>query len=141
MSVNKWIGIGHVGVDPEIKVLESGRTVGRFTLATNETFKTQSGEKRTNTEWHNIIVWEKLAEIAEKYVRKGNLLYIEGKITTRSWDDKDGKKRYQTEIICNTLKMLGGNVVKSDDKDAQEKENKSSEPEDLNPDNPDDLPF
>jgi single-strand DNA-binding protein len=98
--VNKAILVGRVGKDPEVQTSTSGKTVAKFSLATTEKYK----DKET-TEWHNIVLWNKLAEIAGKYVNKGSLLYIEGKITTNSWE-KDGAKHYKTEIIGNTMKML-----------------------------------
>lgn len=107
MSVNKVILVGNVGKDPEVRYLEKGVGVARFPLATSETYKGRDGEKVTATEWHNIVLWRGLAEIAEKYVRKGSQLYIEGKIRTRSYDDKDGNKRYMTEIVADQMQMIG----------------------------------
>lgn len=106
-SLNKVILIGNVGKDPEIRHLEGGAAVASFSLATNETYKNKSGDKVTNTEWHNIVLWRGLAEIAEKYVKKGTPIYIEGRIKTRSYDDKDGNKRYVTEIVGDNMQMLG----------------------------------
>jgi single-strand DNA-binding protein len=107
MSVNKAILVGNVGKDPEIRHLEGGTSVARFTLATSETYKNKSGEMITNTEWHNIVAWRQLAELAEKYIRKGRQLYVEGKITNRQFDDKDGNKRYITEIVADNIRLLG----------------------------------
>lgn len=107
-SVNKVILIGNLGKDPEVRHLEGGVTKVSFPLATSETYKDKSGNKIEHTEWHNIIVWRGLAEVAEKYLKKGNSVYIEGKIKTRTWEDKDGNKRYSTEIIADDLTMLGG---------------------------------
>src|SRR3974390_1427544 len=104
--INKVILVGRVGKDPEVRHLDNNATVARFTLATNETYKNKNGEKITNTEWHNIIVWRSLAEIAGRYIKKGTMLYVEGKIRTRSWDDKDGNKRYTTEIEADNFQML-----------------------------------
>lgn len=104
--INKVILVGRVGKDPEVRHLDNNMVVARFTLATNESYKNKNGEKITNTEWHNIVVWRALAEIAGKYVRKGTMLYVEGKIRTRSWDDKDGNKRYTTEIDADNFQML-----------------------------------
>ena len=104
--INKVILVGRVGKDPEVRHLDNNATVANFTLATNETYKNKNGEKVTNTDWHNIVVWRQLAEIAGKYVKKGTLLYVEGKIRTRSWDDKDGVKRYTTEIFADNFQML-----------------------------------
>jgi single-strand DNA-binding protein len=105
--INKVILLGHVGKDPELRHLDNDRAVARFPLATSETYKNKSGEKITNTEWHNIIAWRGLAELAGKYIKKGSLIYIEGKIRSRSWDDKDGNKRYTTEIEVDNIQLVG----------------------------------
>jgi len=105
---NKVQLIGHLGNNPEIITLESGKKLAKFSIATNETYKNAQGEKVKNTEWHNVVAWNKTAEIIEKYLEKGSEIAIEGKLTSRSYDDKDGNKRYITEIICNELLMLGG---------------------------------
>ncbi|MBN2485028.1 MAG: single-stranded DNA-binding protein [Bacteroidales bacterium] len=107
MAINKVILIGNVGNDPEIRHLEAGTPVANFRLATSESYTNRNGERITQTEWHNIVVWRGLAEVVEKYVKKGAQLFIEGKIRTRSWDDKDGNKRYTTEIVADALQMLG----------------------------------
>ncbi|MUP45304.1 single-stranded DNA-binding protein [Gramella sp. BOM4] len=99
--------IGHVGNDPEIVNLESGKKLAKFSIATNEIYKNQKGERITNTQWHNIVAWGKTAEIVENYVPKGKEVGIEGKLTTRSYEDKDGQKRYITEVVCNELLLLG----------------------------------
>src|SRR5579872_4462651 len=108
-SVNKVILIGNLGKDPEVKYTPSGTAVAKFSLATNERFKDKSGEWQDRTEWHNIVAWQRLAEIVGEYVKKGSKIYIEGRLQTRSWDDKEtGQKRYKTEIIANDLVLLGG---------------------------------
>jgi single-strand DNA-binding protein len=107
-SVNKVILIGNLGKDPEVKYTPSGTPVAKFTLATNERFKDKSGEWQDRTEWHNIVAWQRLAEIVGEYVKKGQKVYIEGRIQTHSWDDKDGHKKYMTEIIANDLVLLSG---------------------------------
>ena len=107
MSVNKVILVGNVGKDPETRHLEGGATVSKFSLATSEVYRNKDGEKITNTEWHNIVLWRGLAEIAEKYVKKGSQLYIEGRIRTRSYTDQDNNTRYVTEIIADSMHMLG----------------------------------
>ena len=107
MSVNKAILIGNVGKDPDVRHLENDVTVARFTLATSESYKKSSGEVVKTTEWHNIVLWRGLAQVAEKYVKKGSQIYIEGKIRTRSYDDKDGNKKYFTEIQGDNLTLLG----------------------------------
>ena len=100
-GVNKAILIGNLGKDPEIRHLEGNRSVANFPLATSETYKNRDGEKIETTEWHNIVLWNKLAEIAEKFLKKGDKLFIEGRIRTRKWEDKDGNTRYTTEINGN----------------------------------------
>jgi single-strand DNA-binding protein len=107
MSVNKVILVGNVGKDPETRYLEGGTAVCSFPLATSETYRNRDGERITSTEWHNVVLWRGLAEVAEKYVKKGSQLYIEGRIRTRSWDDRDGNKRYTTEIVGDNMQMLG----------------------------------
>jgi len=104
---NKVQLIGNLGNDPEIINLESGKTLAKFAIATNESYKNAQGEKVTDTQWHNIVAWGKTAEIVEKYVGKGKEVAIEGKLTTRSWEDKEGMKRYITEVVCSELLMLG----------------------------------
>jgi len=105
---NKVQLIGNIGNTPEITTLENnGKKLAKFSLATNETYKNASGEKVTNTDWHNIVAWNNTAQIIEKYLEKGKEVAIEGKLTTRSYDDKDGNKRYITEIVVNELLMLG----------------------------------
>ncbi|RZN84632.1 MAG: single-stranded DNA-binding protein [Winogradskyella sp.] len=104
---NKVQLIGNLGNDPEIINLESGKTLAKFSIATNESYKNTQGEKVTDTQWHNIVAWGKTAQIVEKYVGKGKEIAIEGKLTTRSWEDKDGIKRYTTEVVCSELLMLG----------------------------------
>ncbi len=106
-GVNKVILVGNLGKDPEVRHLENGTPVCSFSLATSETYKDRNtGERKTNTEWHNIVLWRGLAEVAEKYLHKGDLVYIEGKLVTRSWE-KDNITRYTTEIVGNNMTMLG----------------------------------
>jgi single-strand DNA-binding protein len=105
-GINKVILVGNLGKDPEVRHLEGGAVVAKFPLATSETYKTKDGQRVDQTEWHNIVMWRGLAESAEKYLRKGSLVYIEGKIRTRSWDDKEGNKRFATEIVADTMTML-----------------------------------
>lgn len=104
---NKVQLIGNLGNDPEIINLESGKMLAKFSIATNESYKNANGEKVTDTQWHNIVAWGKTAQIVEKFVTKGKEVAIEGKLTTRTWEDKDGMKRYTTEVVCNELLMLG----------------------------------
>ncbi|MCL6267002.1 single-stranded DNA-binding protein [Flagellimonas myxillae] len=104
---NKVQLIGNLGNDPEIVLMESGSKLAKFSLATNETYKNAEGEKVTDTQWHNIVAWGKTAEIAESYLEKGKEVMIEGKLVHRSYETKEGEKRYITEIKCNELLMLG----------------------------------
>jgi single-strand DNA-binding protein len=106
-GVNKVILVGHLGKDPEVRHLENGVNVASFSLATTETITNKNGERQDLTEWHNIVVWRGLADVAEKYLKKGKQIYVEGKIRTRSWDDKEGVKRYTTEIVADSFTMLG----------------------------------
>ncbi|MFM7217500.1 MAG: single-stranded DNA-binding protein [Bacteroidota bacterium] len=105
-GVNKVILVGNVGKDPEVKYLEGGVPVAKFPLATSESYKNREGQRVEQTEWHNIVLWRGLAEVAEKYVRKGKQLYIEGKIRTRSYEE-NGTKKYFTEIIADSMTLLG----------------------------------
>lgn len=107
-GVNKVILVGNLGKDPEVRHLENGATVANFSLATTESYKDrQTGERRDQTEWHNVVLWRGLAEVAEKYLKKGSQVYIEGKIRTRSWQDQEGNTRYTTEVVGNEMTMLG----------------------------------
>jgi len=108
-SVNKVILIGNLGKDPEVKVTPSGTPVAKFTLATNERYKDKSGQWQDRTEWHNLVAWQRTAEIIGEYVKKGSKVYVEGRLQTSSWDDKTtGEKKYRTEIIVNDLVLLSG---------------------------------
>jgi len=104
---NKVQLIGNLGNDPEVINLESGKTLAKFSVATNESYKNANGEKITDTQWHNVVAWGKTATIAEKYLMKGKEVAIEGKLTSRSYETKEGEKRYVTEVVCNELLMLG----------------------------------
>jgi len=106
-SVNKVILIGNLGKDPEVRHLENGAVVANFSIATSESYTDRNtGQKIENTDWHNIVVWRGLAEVVEKYVKKGHKVYIEGKLRTRSWQDKDGNTRYTTEVVADEMTML-----------------------------------
>jgi single-strand DNA-binding protein len=104
---NKVQLIGNVGNEPEIITLESGKKVAKFSIATNEFYKNSNGEKEQNTQWHNIVAWGKIAEIVEKYVGKGKEIALEGKLTSRSYETKEGEKRYVTEVVANEILLLG----------------------------------
>jgi single-strand DNA-binding protein len=106
-GVNKVILIGNLGKDPEVRHLDNGRAVANFSLATSEVYNNKNGERVTNTEWHNIVMWTPLAELAEKYLKKGSQIYLEGKLQTRSYDDKDGNRKYITEVVAATMNFLG----------------------------------
>lgn len=141
-GVNKVILLGNLGKDPEIRHLENGRSVANFTLATSEVYKNKEGNKVTNTEWHNVVLWTPLAEVADKYLKKGSQVYIEGKITTRSYDDKEGNKRYITEVVGREMNLIGGrpdggnSSPESQNTSSSEAAGFAPEPADL-----DDLPF
>lgn len=106
-SVNKVILVGNLGKDPEIRVLESGAKLARFSMATSESYTDKTtGERRSITDWHNVVVWRGLADIADKYLKKGQLVYVEGKLKTRSWKDETGTIKYNTEIVADSMIML-----------------------------------
>jgi len=108
-SVNKVILIGNLGKDPEVKYTPSGTPVAKLTLATNERYKDKEGQWQDRTEWHNVVLWQRLAEIAGEYLKKGGKVYIEGRLQTRSWDDKQtNQKKYMTEVVASDLVLLGG---------------------------------
>ena len=149
-GVNKVILVGNLGKDPEVRTLDNGTKVARFSLATTESYKDRnSGERIDQTEWHNIVLWRGLAEIAERFLRKGSQIYVEGKLQTRSYEDKEGVTKYNTDIVGLNMTMLGG---KSDGGDSQpsysqpsskpkETSSSVSEPSSTSSDDIDDLPF
>lgn len=141
-GVNKVILVGNLGKDPEVRHLDNGRAVANFTLATSEVYKNREGERVTNTEWHNIVLWTPFAEIAEKYLKKGKQVYIEGKLTTRSYDDKDGNKRYITEVVGREMTLLGTRDQNAGGNDSgyQQSGSQDSVPVAME-DDTDDLPF
>ncbi len=140
-GVNKVILVGNLGKDPEVRYLDSGVAVANFTLATTENYKNKQGERVSQTEWHNIVLWRGLAEVAENWLKKGSSIYVEGKIRNRKWEDKEGVTRYTTEILGDNMTMLGGN--RSTEGAAENKENvkKDSESPNSKVDESDDLPF
>ena len=144
-GINKVILVGNLGKDPEVRHLEGGAVVAKFPLATSETYKTKDGQRVDQTEWHNIVMWRGLAESAEKYLHKGTLVYIEGKIRTRSWEDKEGHKRYATEVVADTMTMLGGKrSEEGHNGNTENKSNPASEETgntEINHSSGDDLPF
>jgi single-strand DNA-binding protein len=143
MSVNKVILVGNVGKDPETRHLDKGVTVTRFSLATTESYTSKTGEKVSNTEWHNIVAWRGLAETIDKYVKKGSQLYIEGRIRTTSYE-KEGVKHYMTEILADTMQMLGkreGQADMAPQNGRTEQQLQSVSEPDFNQPEEDDLPF
>jgi single-strand DNA-binding protein len=108
MSVNKVILVGRLGRDPETRYTGGGQAVANFSVATDESYKDKNGERQKRTEWHKIVVWGKQAEIAQQYLKKGSLVFIEGRIQSREWQDKEGQKRTSFEIVANNFRMLGG---------------------------------
>jgi len=144
MSVNKVILVGNLGKDPELRYTPSGTAVCTFSLATTDRFKNKQGEQQDRTEWHNIVVWAGLAEICGKYLTKGKQVYIEGRIQNRSYDDRDGNKRYITEIVANEMQMLSkageqGNSTGGRPPMPSEEYEPASQQPPFNPD--DDIPF
>lgn len=145
--VNKVILIGNVGADPEVRYLDGGVAVANLRLATTESYKNKNGEKVDQTEWHSIVIWRGLAEVVEKYVKKGMRLYIEGRIRTRSWDDQNGVKRYTTEIYADNMQMLSnrqdsGDSGRNYENPASSAPATSGAPSGIStPDDNDDLPF
>ncbi|MFD2161381.1 single-stranded DNA-binding protein [Paradesertivirga mongoliensis] len=145
-GVNKVILVGHLGKDPEVRHLEGGTTLVNFPLATSETYN-KDGKKIEQTEWHNIVMWRGLADVAAKYLQKGKLVYIEGKIRSRNYEDKEGNKRYITEIIAENFTMLGRKNDNENNEGHQPNNHvhTNAKPEkqlvDFNDDGSDDLPF
>lgn len=121
--MNRVTLIGRIGKDPETKKLENGTSVTTATIATTERFKNRDGEKQESTEWHNLVIWSKPAEIFAQYVKKGDRICVEGKITQRSWDDRDGTKHYRTEIVVSNFEFLMDNKNSSDGKNQNGRRN------------------
>jgi single-strand DNA-binding protein len=119
-SINRVILVGNLGKDPEIRHLEGGVAVARFPIATSENYKDKTGNKQERTEWHNIVAWRGLAEVAEKYLKKGQSVYIEGKIRTNNYQDKEGVQRYSIEIVADNMTMLGGGRSEGNGQGSQE---------------------
>ena len=138
MSVNKAILIGRLGKDPELRYTPGGSAVATFSLATSEVYKNQEGQRQENTTWHNIVCWGKTAELAKEYLRKGSEVYFEGRISNRSYDDKEGNKRYISEVVVQTMKFLGSR--QQGDASARTTEDVEAAPSQENAGD-DDLPF
>ena len=142
-GVNKVILVGHLGRDPEVRTIENGAKVARFTLATTESYKDKNGERKDNTEWHNIVCWRGLADIAERFLNKGKMIYVEGKLRTRSWED-NGIKKYATEVVADTFTMLSSSGAQQNTTTQPVAESTEKEPNDLPPflsEDEGDLPF
>lgn len=141
-GVNKVILIGNLGRDPEVRYTKSGTSVATLNVATSESWTDQNGQKQERTEWHRVVAWSKLADIAKEYLTKGNQVYIEGKLQTRSWDDRDGNKRYTTEVKADQMVMLGGRRGDPSEKDGYSSSPPGPEesPEPFNA-TEDDVPF
>lgn len=125
-SVNKVILIGNLGKDPETRYMQNGDAVTKITIATTDTWKDKNGEKQEKTEWHNVVFYRKLAEIAGEYLRKGRPVYIEGRLETRKWTDKQGIERYTTQIIADDMKMLGNRPAGDQQQSSQSTPNTAS---------------
>jgi single-strand DNA-binding protein len=139
-SVNKAILIGNLGADPELRYTASGTAVAGFNMATTERYKDKNGELQERTEWHSIVCWGRLGELANEYLKKGRSVYIEGRIQTRNYEDKDGIKRYRTEIVAQQMQFLGGRGTT--DQQTTPSESASSGPSEPDlPSDDDDLPF
>jgi len=143
-SLNKAMLIGRLGQDPEVRYTQSNTAVANFSLATNERYKDRNGEYQERTEWHRIVAWGRTAEICQEYLNKGSLVYIEGPIQTREWEDKDGQKKYTTEVKALTMQMLdsrGDSPMGGGNSSAPQKQAKTAEIDSSFDDMDDDLPF
>ena len=138
-GVNKVILVGRLGKDPEVRYTPSGAAVANFSIATSEEWKDKNtGEKQERTEWHRIVAWRRLGEICGEYLHKGSQIYIEGRLQTRDWEDRDGNKRYTTEVVAQSMQMLGGSTGKQGRAESTEESFPVEEPISV-PD--DDIPF
>ena len=140
-SVNKVILVGRLGRDPEVKYTAGGQPVARFSLATDESFKNRAGERERRTEWHNIVAWRRLAEICGEYLTKGKLVYIEGRLETRQWEDREGNKRTTTEIIAREMQMLSAKGDAERERAAPPAENEEAQAPTSPEITDDDIPF
>lgn len=121
-SINKVILIGNLGKDPDLRFMPNGDAVCNFSIATTESWKDKDGNKKEKTEWHNIVLYRKLAEIAGEYLKKGRPVYLEGRLQTRKWQDKEGADRYTTEVVCETMQMLGTKDTVAQEQERQNKQ-------------------
>lgn len=141
-GINKVILVGNLGKDPEVRTFEGGKKVVQFSLATTESYKDKNGQRVDQTEWHNIVFWGAIVDVIEKYLKKGSQIYVEGKIRTRSYEDKEGVKKYITEIIGDKMTMLGGGP-RNNESVSSNGNGKAAEPvgQSFAADQEDDLPF
>jgi len=139
LGINKVILIGNLGKDPEVRYTPAGKAVANFSLATTERWTDRDGQRQDKVEWHTVVAWGKLGELAGQYLKKGRPVYVEGKIATRSWDDKDGSKHYKTEIVANQLVFLGSNDRQGQD-DGQYNDDRNTVSS-YGSDQPDDRPL
>ena len=144
-GINKVILVGRLGADPEVKSVGQGSTVATLNMATSEAWTGKDGQKQERTEWHRIVVWGKLAEICGKHLTKGRQVYVEGRLQTRSWEDKDGQKRYTTEIVAQTVQFLGSSGEASTGAAKNNNSNSSNDFQDFGPEpqfnSADEIPF
>ena len=141
-SVNKVILIGNLGSDPELRFTPSGVQVANFSLATSESWTDKAGERQERAEWHRIVLWRRLAEVAGQYLKKGSKIYIEGKLQTRSWEDQNGQKRYTTEVVANSMEMLeGGQAAVTAEADMASSDSPAGVPVSAGVPSDDGLPF
>jgi single-strand DNA-binding protein len=140
-SVNKVVLVGHLGGDPETRFTPSGTAVANFNLATNQTWRDANGELQDKTEWHRCVMFGKSAEMSGELLKKGQLCYLEGKLQTRNWEDKDGVKRYTTEVICDIFTMLGRRIDNQNGQEQNQNEQGQAAPVTADGDDEDDLPF
>ncbi len=140
-GVNKVILIGNLGRDPEVQNFENGVKKAAFTLATTETYKGKDGEKTTHTEWHNIVLWRGLADVAERFLKKGNTIYVEGRIRKREYEDKEGQKKFIYEILGDSIQMLGGGPRRDESNGSSPAHETPKEETSMAPMPEDDLPF
>ena len=140
-SVNKVVLVGHLGGDPETRFTPSGTAVANFNLATNQTWRDANGELQDKTEWHRCVMFGKSAEMSGELLKKGQLCYLEGKLQTRNWEDKDGVKRYTTEVICDMFTMLGRRIDNQNGQGQNQNEQGQAAPATADDDDEDDLPF
>lgn len=127
-SLNKAMVIGNLGKDPEVRTTPSGAKVANFSVATNESYTDKSGQRVERTEWHRIVMWRGLADIAEKYLRKGSTIFVEGKLSTRNWDDQNGQRHYTTEIVADQMQMLGGRAQGNESQGSYQAQTPPQEP-------------